>query len=64
MGKMNVYIYIKRGYKDFFDFVRRKNKPNSKPNKLVLSVVEWSQYYLAPRFIWGLKGDLKKQSQF
>jgi len=23
-----------------------------------------SQSYLAPRFIWGLKGDLKKQSQF
>jgi len=23
-----------------------------------------TQYYLAPRFIWGLKGYLKKQSQF
>jgi hypothetical protein len=25
---MNVYIYMKRGYDDFFDFGRRKNKAN------------------------------------
>ena len=26
MAKMNVYIYMKRDYEDFSDFVRRKNK--------------------------------------
>jgi len=26
MAKMDVYIYMKRGYGDFSDFVRRKNK--------------------------------------
>ena len=33
MAKMNVYTYMKRGYEDFSDFVRRKNKANSKPIK-------------------------------
>ena len=30
---MSVYIYMIRVYEDFCDFVRRKNKANSKPNK-------------------------------
>ena len=32
-AEMVVYIYMKRGYEDFCDFERRKNKANSKPNK-------------------------------
>jgi len=28
---MNVSIYMKEEYEDFHAFVRRKNKPNSKP---------------------------------
>jgi len=52
---MNVYIHIKRGYDDFYGFGRRKNKANSKPNKLVLSAVEWSQSRLAPRPVPGVE---------
>jgi len=60
---MSLSIYMKGVYEDFNAFGRQKNKPNSKPNKLVpsassgqaLSAVEWSQSYLAPSFIWGLK---------
>jgi len=33
MGKMSLSIYMKGHYEIFFDFVRRKNKANSKPNK-------------------------------
>jgi hypothetical protein len=36
----------------FGGFERRKTKPIQ------------TQSYLAPRFIWGLKRSLKKQSQF
>ena len=64
MGKMSLSGYMKGGYEDFHALGRRKNKPNSKPIKLVLSAVEWSQYYLAPRFSGGWKHNLKKQSQF
>ncbi len=64
MAEMSVSIYMKGDYGEFHALGRRKNKANSKPNKLVLSSVEWSQSYLAPRFIWGLKTGLKKQSQF
>ena len=32
-AEMNVYVYMIRVYEDFCDFVQRKNKPNSKPNK-------------------------------
>jgi len=55
MAKMNLYIYMKKGYEDFNDFVRRKNKANSNPNKLVLCVVEWSQS-------WG-KAKVKRQKE-
>jgi len=34
---------MKGDYEDFNALRRRKNKANSKPNKLVLSNVEWSQ---------------------
>ena len=44
MCKMSVSIYMKGYYEDFHALGRRKNKANSKPNKLVLSAVEWSQY--------------------
>ena len=46
---MSVSIYKKGEYEDFHAFGRRKNKANSKPNKLVpsteftLSVAEWVQ---------------------
>ncbi|HUT46782.1 MAG TPA: hypothetical protein VMX36_10890 [Sedimentisphaerales bacterium] len=40
---MSVSIYMKGDYEDFQPFRRRENKANSKPNKLVLSSVEWSQ---------------------
>ena len=33
MGKMSISIYMNRDYEDFCDFRRRKNKPNSNPNK-------------------------------
>ena len=33
MGKMNLSIYMERDYEDFCAFGRRKNKPNSNPNK-------------------------------
>ena len=33
MGKMSVSFYIKGYYEDFHALGRRKNKPNSKPNK-------------------------------
>ena len=39
----------------FGGFGRRKTKPIK---------AKQTQYYLAPRFIWGLKSYLKKQSQF
>jgi len=48
-GEMSVSIYKKGEYEDFHAFGRRKNKANSKPNKLVpsteftLSVAEWVQ---------------------
>jgi len=51
---------MKGGYEEFHALRRRENKPNSKPNKLVLSAVEWSQSYLAPRFIWVLKTRFEK----
>jgi len=47
MGKMSVSIYIKGDYEVFHALGRRKNKPNSNPIQ--------SQYYLAPRFIWGVE---------
>jgi len=43
---------MKGYYEDFYALKATKNKAKQ------------SQYYLAPRFIWGLKGYLKKQSQF
>jgi len=33
MGGMSLSIYIKGDYEHFHAFGRRKNKPNSKPNK-------------------------------
>ena len=42
-GKMSLSVYTKGDYEEFCGFGRRKNKANSKPNKLVLSVVEWRQ---------------------
>jgi hypothetical protein len=33
MGGMSLSIYMKGDYEDFHAFGRRKNKPNSKPNK-------------------------------
>ena len=44
MGGMSVSIYMKGNYEELHALGRRKNKPNSKPNKLVLSRVEWSQF--------------------
>jgi len=40
---MSLSIYMKGYYEEFHALGRRKNKANSKPNKLVLSVVEWTQ---------------------
>ena len=40
---MSVSIYMKGDYEEKAVVLARKNKANSKPNKLVLSVVEWSQ---------------------
>jgi len=45
---MNVYVYTERGYEDFCDFVRQKNKAKQ------------SHSPLAPSTAVGLK----KQSQF
>jgi len=33
MGKMTLSIYMKGDYEEFHALRRRKNKPNSKPNK-------------------------------
>ncbi len=33
MAKISISIYMKGDYEDFCGFGRRKNKPNSKPNK-------------------------------
>jgi len=44
MGKMSLSIYMKGYYEDFFSFWLRENKANSKPIKLVLSAVEWTQF--------------------
>jgi len=52
MGKMSVSIYMKSDYEDFYALDRRKNKPNSNP------------IIFSPQIFWGLKGYLKKQSQF
>jgi len=53
MGKMSLSVYMKGRYEEFCGLGRRKNKANSKPNKLVpsassgqaLSNVEWSQFW-------------------
>jgi len=69
---------MKEYYEEFHGFGRRKNKANSKPNKLVLSEVEWSQFQTRQRFVaegsrlpqslrsfaMTLVGYLKKQSQY
>jgi len=49
---MDVYIYMKRGYEDFCDFARRKNKANSKPIQ--------SQFRLASRPALGVEKDFEK----
>jgi len=60
MGKMSVSIYMKGYYEEFHAFGRRKNKANSKPIKLVLSNVEWSQSVLAPRPALGVERRVEK----
>jgi len=42
-GQNDVKSVLIMLYGDFNGLRRRKNKPNSKPIKLVLSAVEWSQ---------------------
>jgi len=37
MGKMSLSIYMKGDYEEFYALRRRKNKPNTKPNKANLS---------------------------
>ena len=61
---MNVYIYMKRGYDDFCDFGRRKNKANSKPiqsqfkaNLLAFSVLRSADS------VKMRKRNLKKENQ-
>ncbi len=50
---MCLSIYMEGDYEDFHALRRRKNKANSKPNKLVLSSVEWSQFSdLLPLLSW------------
>ena len=59
---MDVSIYMKGYYEQYYDFGLRKNKPNSKPNKLVLSAVEWSQSVrkeLPDRFYGGLRQEIR-----
>ena len=51
---MSLSIYLKGNYEEFHALSRRENKANSKPNKLVLSNVEWTQSRLAPRPALGI----------
>ena len=53
MGGMSLSIYKKGDYEEFYAFGRRKNKANSKPNKLVLSSVEWSQLPGFGRYVFS-----------
>jgi len=46
MAEMDACIYKKRGYDDFSGFGRRKNKPNSKPNKANFKISQM------PRLVW------------
>jgi hypothetical protein len=49
---MNVSVYKKGYYWKLCGLIAAKNKPNSKPISF------------SPQHCWGLKPDLKKQSQF
>jgi len=51
-GHISVSSYMKGNYDNITVCEARKNKAKQ------------TQFYLAPRFSGGLKGDLKKQSQF
>jgi hypothetical protein len=50
-GQIGVNSYLKGHYGKMTPIWTRKNKAKQ------------TQFYLAPRFIWGLESELKKQSQ-
>ena len=59
---MNVSIYMKEEYEDFHAFVRRKNKPNSKPilfsPQIYLGVEDWVEK-TKPNPAFGRKSEAR-----